>query len=294
MQIAHANRSAPSMQSDSYNYAATHARQPGRTADAANSKEANQPPEADSETVGNLEDITAQLSSMLQNILKQLMQMFQAFSGKSSTAQPPPPPKSAEGKQADKRHPQQSKTPSPAPGNAASPQTNTAASNGGGYTPFAGNPFQDNASFLKHMEQMLLRPAPARQPGDPVYDLMNGKGSTEKDTEYDVNAAPPTAREMEQLTEKYNLEFALSYVKDRGIILTVGANDRVNMAGNKKNSIKIVHTHPGGAPSSQGDRDNLKKYSQQTSFIVRPAPGEQFGSLSTYSDNQRELNNVPI
>ncbi len=185
------------------------------------------------------------------------------------------------------------------------PQPNpsgTPANTGSGYTPFQGDPFTDSANFLQHMEQTMLRPTPQRQAGDPVFDLLNSpETSIPENQHFDVNANPPTARELEQLTEKYGVEFAMAHVQGKGLVLGSGRPRGVNPPGDRHTAIKIVHTHPreahdqGKKGASGKDVDRMNNFrNQEIAYVVTIKPGADFGTMESYSKNDRMINSIQI
>ncbi len=201
-----------------------------------------------------------------------------------------------------------SASPSPPGGNSASPSppsSNPASNNStpisgdSGYTPFAGDPFQNSAAFLDHMQQAMLRPAPVRQPGDPVYDLLNSPDtSIPPEKEFDVNASPPTARELEQLTEKYGgIEWAVAHVQGRGLVLASGRPDGINPPGNRNTALKVVHTHPrdNGKGASNKDVEKLANFrSQDKAFVITVGSGDKFGVLQSYTTQSNLVDSISL
>ncbi len=240
------------------------------------------------ESTRDLGDILSKLMAFVQRLLSQLGSMSKGLEQAIGAPVGNTPDKGGE-----EEGPPRAGQPAYKTGTVSQPATTPAANSG--YTAFAGDPLKNSDAFLNHMKQMLLRPTPTRKPGDPVYDLLNGNGKTEKGTQYKVDALPPTARELEQLTEMYGIEFGLTYVKDKGLVLSTGNENRVPIAGGKDDGIWVVHTHPRGTVASDLDLEVLDVRSKQDkSLAVRVAAGEQFGSLSTFSSNNREVENTPL
>ncbi len=115
-------------------------------------------------------------------------------------------------------------------------------------------------SELTQFAEILLRDTPVRESGDPILQFLNDDKAQpfNKATEL---VSPPTTEELEALTDKYNVEFALLYnIEQKKYILAggepinesqaesaavdLGQFNDPNTGQFDSNLFLVVHTHP--------------------------------------------------